>query len=238
MGKGKRYKKEFGYSYSFGVYPTLELFKYHPEEVLEVFISSKGFENTGVEKIQAEAEKRNIKVETSDGLVESVTGNENSYAVGIFRKYESPIIEGNQVVLLSPEDAGNLGTIIRTMIAFGCFNLAIIKPAVDIWDPKVIRASMGAVFQVNFSYFGSFEEYRKKFPSQSNYVLTSSGNKKLRETQFQKPASLVFGPESAGVTREIMSKGETVAIPFEKTIESLPLPIAVATVLYKIYENE
>ena len=48
---------------------------------------------------------------------------------------------------------GNLGTIMRTMVGFGMEDLAIIRPGVDAYDPKVIRASMGSIFHLRFAYF-------------------------------------------------------------------------------------
>ena len=54
---------------------------------------------------------------------------------------------------------GNMGTIIRTCVGFGIKNLAVIEPAVDIFNPKVVRASMGAVFHVNICRYDSFDTY-------------------------------------------------------------------------------
>ena len=69
--------------------------------------------------------------------------------------------EGNHVVLVNPGDMGNMGTIMRTMLGFNYYNLAIIRPGVDVFDPRVLRASMGAMFHLNIEYFDSFEDYGK-----------------------------------------------------------------------------
>ena len=61
---------------------------------------------------------------------------------------------------MNPSDMGNMGTIIRTGIGFGIRNLAIVEPAVDVFNPRVVRASMGSLFQMNFRYYDSFETYR------------------------------------------------------------------------------
>ncbi len=73
----------------------------------------------------------------------------------------------NHIVLVNPSNSGNLGTIIRSMVGFGIYDLAIIKPAVDIFDLKTIRASMGAIFNIRFSYFDSFSDYSKEY--KNNY---------------------------------------------------------------------
>ena len=98
--------------------------------------------------------KESIQVEVNDKLINKISGAENVYAVGVFQKYETQLSnEENHLMLVDPSDMGNLGTIIRTMIGFDYKNLALIKPAVDIFNPKVIRASMGSVFQINFHLF-------------------------------------------------------------------------------------
>lgn len=62
-------------------------------------------------------------------------------------------------MLHHPSDSGNLGTILRTALGFGLKNIAIIRPAVDSDDPRVVRASMGAAFSLNIRHFDSFEQY-------------------------------------------------------------------------------
>src|SRR6185369_16921947 len=96
--------------------------------------------------------------------VERLESKENTYAIGVFEKYETELhAESNHVLLVNPSDMGNLGTTLRTLLGFGFHNLALIKPAVDIFDPRTIRASMGALFQVNFAYFDSIDSYRTHF---------------------------------------------------------------------------
>ena len=52
---------------------------------------------------------------------------------------------------------GNLGTIIRTIAGLGINDLAIIEPAADIWNPKTLRATMGALFHARHECFPNFE---------------------------------------------------------------------------------
>ena len=57
------------------------------------------------------------------------------------------------MVLVNPSDMGNMGTIIRTMLGFNYVNLAIIRPGVDVFDPRVIRWCLemkAVVYQMNF----------------------------------------------------------------------------------------
>jgi TrmH family RNA methyltransferase len=142
----------------------------------------------------------------------------------------------SHVVLVNPSDPGNLGTICRAMLGFGFTNLGVIKPASDIFDPKTIRASMGAVFQMNFQYFPSFEEYRKNF-KRNIYVFMTDGVKKLGELAFQKSYALVFGNEGAGLGQEFKKFGESVKIPQSDKVDSLNLAVAVGVSLYEAMKS-
>src|SRR5688572_13455372 len=156
----KKYTHDAPYSYTFGVFPTLELLRYQPKFVEQVLLHSASDRNEGVDKIRALCNGARIPISRDDKLIERLSSKDNTYAVGVFTKYR-PALDGraNHVVLVNPADMGNLGTALRTLLGFGINNLALVKPAVDIFDPRAIRASMGAVFQVNFAYFDSFNEY-------------------------------------------------------------------------------
>ena len=151
LPKIKRYQKKYSFSYAFGAYPVLDLLKFQKEKVLKVLVKTEGLKSEGVEEIREICEKENIAFEENSRLIDKISYKENTYVVGVFEKYEC-ILEANEnhVVLVNPSNAGNLGTIIRTMVGFDFRNLAIIKPGVDIFDPTVVRSTMGALFGINF----------------------------------------------------------------------------------------
>jgi TrmH family RNA methyltransferase len=127
---------------------------------------------------------------------------------------------------------GNLGTIARTMVGFEVRNLALVRPAVDIFDPRVVRSSMGAVFKLAFQYFDAFSEYTSLF-SHNVYPFMTNGKANLDKTNFQEPFALVFGNESSGLTDEYQMVGTSVTIPYNsRDIDSLSLPVAVGIALY------
>lgn len=233
--KIKPYKKESEYSYTLGVFATLELLTYKPDEVTEVYLHSKGDKNEGIKKIHQLCSVNKISVLEDNDLIEKLSKSENTYALGVFKKFESPITSlENHVVLDKVSDAGNLGTIIRTMVGFGINNLAIIRPAVDVFDPKVIRASQGAIFQMNVSYFNSFEDYQK-ISNNSIYPFVLQGEVTLETATFTKPYALVFGNEGSGLSKEFDSIGTTVTISQSKQIDSLNLAISVGIALYRVF---
>ncbi len=229
----KTYKKEFDYSYSFGVFPTLELLHAHPESVLKVLLNEAGRKNRGVARIEELCKRHHIRVETNDRAVERLAPKENAYAVGVFKKYTGKLnAEANHIVLVNPGDMGNLGTIIRTALGFGLTNIALVRPAADIFDPKVVRASMGALFNITFQYFDSFAQYRDTF-RHNLYPFMTNGTTILAEAQFNPPFALIFGNESTGLPDDFLSVGTGVTIPHTHKIDSLNLTIAVGIALYE-----
>lgn len=233
----KRYKKEYEHSYSFGVFPTVELIKFQPGHVAKVFTGTKGERNEGVAKIRRLCREAGIEVEVNDKVIDRLAPNENSYAVGVFHKYSRTLDSvGDHVVLVNPSDMGNMGTIMRTMLGFGLRDLAIVRPAVDVFDPRVVRASMGALFQLSFQYFDTFDEYQARF-KHSIYTFMTNGQVSLQDARFEESFSLVFGSEGAGLPDEFVTKGTSVTIPHSDRIDSLNLPVAVSIALYEATKN-
>ena len=84
----RRYKKDFEYSYAFGVFPTLELLTYNPGNVVGVVIHPSGKENQGVHKIQSICQKNAIPCEFQEKTFSRIGARKNDYAVGICQKNE------------------------------------------------------------------------------------------------------------------------------------------------------
>jgi TrmH family RNA methyltransferase len=158
---------------------------------------------------------------------------ENDYAIGIFKIPETSLDpEQNHVVLVNPSGRGNLGSIIRTMLGFDFQDLAIILPAVDIYHPEAIRASMGAMFQIRAGCFPTFNAYRNAHP-RDVYALMKDGEVLLPYADFQEPYCLVFGNESAGLPHEFRYIGTSISIPQSQKIDSLNLASSVSIALYE-----
>jgi TrmH family RNA methyltransferase len=229
----KRYRKRFEYSYANGVFTTLELLDARPEHVLGVVLSSRSERNVGIAKLKDLCARNRIPVETNDKTIERLSPKGNHLAIGVFRKYRSRLDPNrNHVVLVKPGDMGNVGTIARTMVGFGITDLALIRPAVDIFDPKTVRASMGAIFRLSIEYFDSFGDYSHSF-AHNLYPLMTNGRVTIARARFTPPFALVFGNESSGLPDEFLNAGTSVAIPHDRRIDSLNLSAAVAIVLYE-----
>jgi RNA methyltransferase, TrmH family len=238
MQKYKAYKKDASYSYTLGIFPTIELVTARPELVEAIFVASGSEHSSGIQKLRQLCADHGIKVDTSDKLIARLAPNNNSHAIGIFKKFEAQLsATAPHVVLVNPDDAGNLGTIIRTMMGFDHHSLAIIRPAVDIFDPRVVRASMGSLFKQSTQYFESIEAYRTAFPKHTLYPFMLGGARSLEGAVLAKPYSLVFGNEGAGLPPAYRHIGTPITIEQSDEIDSLNLAVACSVALYHAYIN-
>jgi TrmH family RNA methyltransferase len=233
LGKLKRYQKDYDYSYCPGVYPTLELIAQRPAEVIGIILHSKGADNAGITKIRRLADQGQIEIIENERLVEKLTNRGNTYAIGVFKKYQSNLELGkNHLVLVNPSSMGNMGTMMRTLLAFGFTNLALVEPAADHFHPRVIRASMGAFFHLNIRRFRSFPDYWGSQSDRTLYPFMTDGKIDLPEIEFKAPYSLIFGGEGAGLDQDFHQYGQSIRIPQNETVDSLNLAQSVGIALY------
>ncbi len=231
MQKFKKYKKNDKHSYTFGAFPTLELIRSNNYNIIAIFIDDKYNDK---ENLIKELEDKNIYYEIAPNVIKRISNKENTYLVGVFEKKNYKLERNNHIILHDISDMGNLGTIIRSMLAFGCKDLVLIGNVADIYNPKVIRASMGAFFKIRFTHYDTIEKYMEEFDNKlymfmlSNDMKDSIFNKKLAS-----PYSLVFGNEGAGLPNEFEKFGEKIFIPQSDEVDSLNLPIAVSIGLYE-----
>ncbi len=230
----KKYKKNDLESYTLGTTLTLELLNKKLEYVKRVYIHSKQEENDAYNKIIKICNDNKIEVIYSDKIINTLSDKENCYIIGVFQKYEMNLSNSNHIVLVNPSNMGNLGTIIRSAVGFNIHDLVIIRPGVDSFDPKVIRSSMGAIFNINIKYFDSFDDYFKLFNDRNFYPFMLKAKDSLQEIKKEdKKYSLIFGNEGAGLPDEFLKVGTPVIIRHTKDIDSLNLDNAVAIALYE-----
>jgi len=139
------------------------------------------------------------------------------------------------VALVSPQDPGNVGTILRTMDAVGAEALFILNGGVELYHPTVIRSSMGTMFwkPIVQASFNEFIEWAHA--GQYQLVGTSAhGAVDYRELVLQTPWALVLGNEQKGLTPEqIKACGTTVSLPMQGRVSSLNLSVAAGVLLYQ-----
>ena len=235
--KLEKYSKDCEYSYTLGAFPTYELIKNKSKQVEAVLIHSKATHTADLEKLISICKTNNIKVEQDDKTINKLSPKENCYVLGVFKKYSAKLKGNKQIVLHNPSDMGNLGTIMRTMLGFGYTDLVIIKPAVDYFNPKVVRASMGAIFMLNVVEFEDVESYLKSNTYQKYFFMLNGKNVLGSFNTPKENYALVFGNEAHGLPNQLLTAGNSVVIKHSNKIDSLNLPISVGMALYEFNRN-
>ena len=230
------YKTELDYSYAPGVFPAMECLLHRPEKARRVLVHSSAAGREGVGKLTALAEQIGIRVEEADRALSRISGKENCYAAAVFEKFQDELAEGKpHVVLHHPGDGGNVGTILRTSLGFGVEDVALIRPCVDVFDPKTVRASMGSLFGLRIHVYDSFEAYREAFPERKLYPFMLDASMPLGEVlkgDIPEAYTLVFGNEGSGLPKEFSGYGQAVRIESNDRVDSLNLSIAAAIGIY------
>ena len=234
MAGFKRYRKESEVSYSLGITLTFELLKYKTEYVTRIFIHSGMKEGDTLERLKELSQAAGIEIVYTDKKFHVLSQKENCYVIGEFRKFSCNLSEKeSHIVLVNPSNAGNMGTIMRSALGFGITQMAVIRPAVDAFEPKTVRASMGAVFSMDFAYYDRFEEYRKVFGERELYPFMLDAQMSLHKIRPKGIFSLIFGNEATGLPAEFANIGTSVVIPHSERIDSLNLPIAASIAMYE-----
>lgn len=141
------------------------------------------------------------------------------------------------LILEDTADPGNLGTIMRTAEAAGVTGVIMGKGTVDIFNPKVVRSTMGSIFRLPFAYVDDLKAVilRLKRDGISFYATHLKGKESYRDISYSDKAGILIGNEARGLSDEIANLADTyVIIPMQGKVESLNAAVAAALMLYEV----
>lgn len=147
-------------------------------------------------------------------------------------------IKGNVLILDDIQDPGNLGTLIRSSIAFGFSNIIMSEGSVDLYNSKVIRATEGMIFNIN-TIRTNIIEYIPKLKDAGYKILVSDvvSGKDIKNENGNNIA-LVLGNEGKGVHENIKELcDEVINIKMDKACESLNVGVAGSILMYEVYNG-
>ena len=235
MPKLEPYSRKLDYSYQLGVFPSLMLLEARPECARRLLLHPQGLENEGVVKLREQCAALGVREELAERVLRRESKKDNCYAGLVFNKYECALDPAlSHAVLCQISDAGNAGTAMRSLLGFGIRDVAVVRPCVDVFDPHVLRASMGAFFKLRVKTYDSFDDYRADHPDRPLYPFMLDGARPLDDVakEARPPFSLVFGNEQTGLPPEFAKLGQSVFIPQSDEIDSLNLAVAVSVGTY------
>lgn len=133
-------------------------------------------------------------------------------------------------------DPGNLGTILRTSEGAGMSGVILSKESVDLFNPKVVRATMGAIFRVPFVYVEDLSQVIREMKELgiSVYGTLMEGSEIYDKIDYREASGIVIGNEANGISPKVMeSLTGRIRIPMEGSLESLNAAVAAAIVMYE-----
>ena len=144
------------------------------------------------------------------------------------------------LILDDIQDPGNMGTILRTADSLNLKQIVISKGSTDVYSPKVVRSTMGAIFRMNIIESSDLIKTVKELKKHKIKVVTTSlqTEKSMYDISYDKSA-IVIGNEANGVRKEIQElSDEKIKIPMLGNTESLNASVATAVVLYEAMRNK
>ena len=140
------------------------------------------------------------------------------------------------MVLDNLQDPGNLGTIVRTSEGAGVTGIVMSKETVDIYNPKVIRSTMGSIYRMPFYYaedlLKAIEEMKKR--NISTYAAHLEGNHAYDEEDYKKACAFFIGNEGNGLRDEVAKAADIyIRIPMCGQVESLNAAIAASVLMFE-----
>lgn len=223
----------------------IRMFREVPADKLKEVYVSEGFykkqrklvdEIAGKSGIRAEILADNVFAHVSDTMtpqgVLCVVEQMNYSLENVLANGEVPHL----MVLDNLQDPGNLGTIVRTAEGAGVTGIIMSKETVDIYNPKVIRSTMGSIYRMPFYYadnlLEAIEEMKKK--NISTYAAHLDGKNSYDEEDYRKPCAFFIGNEGNGLRDEVADAADIyIRIPMCGQVESLNAAIAACVLMFE-----
>lgn len=156
-------------------------------------------------------------------------------------EFKGEVCENTVFALDDLQDPGNLGTILRSLDSAGINTLLLSKDTVDLYNPKVIRSTMGAIFRVKvLDNLDLKEELLKLKKAGYKVVITSLDTNEMHyNLNFSDRLVIVIGNEAKGVKKEIQDLADIkVKIPMLGRTESLNASVAASVIAYEKVRQE
>jgi TrmH family RNA methyltransferase len=224
----KRERDEEGLFIAEGPKIVAELIQSAPQSVQEIYAVKEWLNSNSSLHIIPITEVTDVELEKISQLK---TPNQ---VVAVVKKFDVPDgidVKGKiSLVLDTIQDPGNLGTIIRTADWFGVQQIICSKDCADVYNPKVVQATMGSIARVKIIYT-DLAEWLKQQKGIHIYATMLEG-KAITQMQDIKEGLIIIGNESKGIHEEIAAFAtERITIPRKGKAESLNAAVAVGVVL-------
>ena len=183
------------------------------------------------DKIISTSEQVLKKISTTDTPPDIV-------AVGVKKNYSLKDLNNTKKVVLleNIRDYGNLGTILRTSVAFGADAIVLYGDSVDLYNPKCVRSSVGNLWKIPVVEIKDFNVLQAQFKDFTRIATLPHATSLLKDFKTKLPTLIMFGSEADGLSKELVDfSTDSVKIEMAETVESLNLSVSCAVILYKLF---
>ena len=157
--------------------------------------------------------------------------------VGVQKTFDIGLLKNMQKVILleNIKDSGNLGTILRSAVAFGFDAVILYGDCIDLYNPKCVRASVGNLWKIPVYQITGIEQIMKIFGNFDRIATLPRAKNLLNNFEQHGQILVMFGSEADGLSDELINfSTNSVKIEMANTVESLNLSISAAIIMYKL----
>jgi TrmH family RNA methyltransferase len=187
-------------------------------------------------------DKRVRCLPVSERAFESIAEKENPQGIAALVRQRRGLLNdflpfALAVAIFSPQDPGNVGTILRTMDAVGADGLMLLDGGVEPYHPSAVRASMGALFWKPF-ITATFAEFSSWAKTRGARIIGTSAHGSLDYRQIKldsRPTIILLGSEQKGLPPEYLAVcNDLISLPMRGRASSLNLAVATGIILYAL----
>ena len=156
---------------------------------------------------------------------------------GVCKKLKEKTIGNKLLVLDNIQDPGNLGTIIRSAVAFGFDTIVMSNDTVDLYNPKVVRSTKGMLFNINILV----RDISNFLDELDDYIIYGTDVKNgldIRNEKIPEKMAIIVGNEGNGISDKIKEKcHKFIYIGMDKKCESLNVGVSASILMYEVYHK-
>ncbi|MEN3324306.1 RNA methyltransferase [Mariniflexile soesokkakense] len=208
----------------------LECVLFNPEIISEEQINKSTNQQINLIEVTADVYQKLAYRDTTEGVI-AVAKSKNHKIADLKFNTKTPLI----LVAEAPEKPGNIGAILRTADAANINAVIIANPKTDLYNPNIIRSSVGCVF-TNAIATGTTTEIITFLKSENIHIycaaLQASVNYNTQD--FTKPTAIVVGTEATGLSDEwLENASQNIIIPMQGEIDSMNVSVAAGILIFE-----
>lgn len=250
----KKFRQKYNEYYLEGIKVVNELLDMYNKKAVDIMSIACSYDilsklNGGLETINRlekikSIDMYNMSKEVFESITDTVSPQGILAVLKIPNKTISDIDNNSNILILDKlQDAGNVGTIIRTADSFSVRNIICLEGTVDVFSPKVLRSTMASIFRVNIIQIDNNDLTNciNKIKAKGYNIIGTSLKTEVYVSKdvFKDKCAFVVGNEANGISETIIKNcDKLVKIPMSDTAESLNVACATSIMLYEQFKNK